>query len=266
MKIYHEAPNDVFEDVQNLTDGDYALCHLLEEGNIAYVNHFINARRVGREIMLDNSVYELGEAVSFAVLYRWSNILEPDWLFLPDVMHNAVETIANAHKYIMTYDIPKRTKLVGVIQGNDYQEVVECYKALAGICDMLAFNFQLGKWFDHSFQGRVKTLLQLEEDNIIRKDKLHHLLGLKVPKELLYHMDREYIYSIDTSQPVMWGLSAGEYTNLDPLTCSFKMPGKLYNHVNRETSFLERAAILSNIKSFRAFVRGEEDTNVAATS
>ena len=47
MKIFHEAPLSVFEDVQRMTDGDYALVHLLEK-NPEYAQKFMEAKFSGR--------------------------------------------------------------------------------------------------------------------------------------------------------------------------------------------------------------------------
>ena len=60
IKIAHESPKGVFDEVQKLTDYDYALVHLFEEDE-EYLNQFKRARDKGREIILDNSIFELEE-------------------------------------------------------------------------------------------------------------------------------------------------------------------------------------------------------------
>ena len=49
IKIAHEAPLDIFEEVQRFTDYDYALVHLLEE-NPRYRDTFERAIKKGREV------------------------------------------------------------------------------------------------------------------------------------------------------------------------------------------------------------------------
>ena len=56
IKIAHEAPIDLFDEVQRLTDYDYALVHLLEE-NSRYRDTFENAVKKGREVILDDYEY-----------------------------------------------------------------------------------------------------------------------------------------------------------------------------------------------------------------
>jgi hypothetical protein len=61
IKIAHESPKEIFEEVQRYTDYDYALVHLFEEDK-GYLDQFKKAAAKGREIILDNSIFELEEA------------------------------------------------------------------------------------------------------------------------------------------------------------------------------------------------------------
>ena len=54
IKIAHESPKSIFNQVQNVTDYDYALVHLFEE-DPEYLQQFKEAKEKGREIILDNS-------------------------------------------------------------------------------------------------------------------------------------------------------------------------------------------------------------------
>ena len=61
IKNFHEAPKSLFKHVQAVTSGDYALVHLFEE-DPEYLQLFEEAVKSGREVILDNSIFELGEA------------------------------------------------------------------------------------------------------------------------------------------------------------------------------------------------------------
>jgi len=61
IKIAHESPKSIFNEVQKYTDYDYALVHLFEEDK-EYFNQFKEAIKNGREVILDNSIFELEEA------------------------------------------------------------------------------------------------------------------------------------------------------------------------------------------------------------
>jgi hypothetical protein len=75
IKIAHESPKGVFEEVQKLTDYDYALVHLFEEDE-EYLNQFKRARDKGREIILDNSIFELEEAFDAVKFDKWVKTLD----------------------------------------------------------------------------------------------------------------------------------------------------------------------------------------------
>ncbi len=82
IKIAHEAPIDIFEEVQRLTDYDYALVHLLEQ-NGRYRDTFERAVKRGREVILDNSIFELEEAFEAERFYIWVKRLKPTWYIVP---------------------------------------------------------------------------------------------------------------------------------------------------------------------------------------
>ena len=58
IKRYHEAPKCIFNKVQEHTDGDYALVHLFES-DPEYLEMFKKALADGRDVILDNSTFEL---------------------------------------------------------------------------------------------------------------------------------------------------------------------------------------------------------------
>ena len=70
IKIAHESPKSVFDKVQKLTDYDYALVHLFEEDN-EYLKLFQDALKNGREVILDNSIFELEEAFDANKFAYW---------------------------------------------------------------------------------------------------------------------------------------------------------------------------------------------------
>ena len=56
IKIAHESPKSIFNLVQKYTDYDYALVHLFEEDK-EYLQYFKDAVAKGREVILDNSIF-----------------------------------------------------------------------------------------------------------------------------------------------------------------------------------------------------------------
>jgi len=76
MKIAHESPISIFNEIQKVTDYDYALVHLFEESP-EYLQKFKDAVAAGREVILDNSIFELEEAFDSEKFAHWIQELNP---------------------------------------------------------------------------------------------------------------------------------------------------------------------------------------------
>ena len=88
IKIAHESPKSIFSEVQRFTDYDYALVHLFEEDK-EYLKLFQDALKNGREVILDNSIFELEEAFDAEKFKYWVDDLRPSWYIVPDVLEDA---------------------------------------------------------------------------------------------------------------------------------------------------------------------------------
>ena len=125
MRIAHEAPLDIIKRVSESTDYDYALVHLFEEDK-EYLEQFKKAASKGREIILDNSIFELEEAFDAEKFKYWVDDLRPSWYIVPDVLEDAEGTINKMSDWNRKYfNVPG--KKIGVVQGKTYNEIVDCY-------------------------------------------------------------------------------------------------------------------------------------------
>lgn len=263
IKIFHEAPKSIFTAVQNYTAGDYALVHLFEE-DPEYFNLFKKAVEVGREVILDNSIFELGKAFDPERFLYWINELKPTYYIVPDVLENSTETRSNVENWISKYKdrVTCDAKIIGVVQGSTYENLVACYEYMSKnpAVDKIAISFDYSyyqKSFPHANKyaawmlGRVKFLSDLVEDGIINYDKPHHLLGVALPAEGMFYRDVEeyrFLDSIDTSNPVVHGWKGIEYEgSVGPTT---KDPTKLYTIINEEVQLHQWKSIRHNIESF----------------
>jgi len=219
MKIAHEAPLSIFDQVQELTDYDYALVHLFEE-NEEYFNKFVEARDKGREIILDNSIFELGTAWDSDRFAYWVEKLKPTWYIVPDVLDNKDATVDSFDSFVEKYpNLPG--KRIAVAQGSTYEELVECYEYLAyhHKVDKIAMSFNhpffqdmgLENKYFNMMAGRQYTIARMIEENVINKNKPHHLLGCGLPQEFEQYVSYDWIDSIDTSNPVMHGIKGIRY-------------------------------------------------------
>ena len=197
MRIYHEAPNSIFEYVQELTDGDYALVHMLEKSK-EYRDHFFEAMRIGRDIILDNSAFELGESFNLALFVDWIYKLCPTYYVIPDKLRDAEATVEMMDQFLKTWPAIEEgtgSKNIGVVQGTTYGECVWCYEQLAPRCDVIAFNKSYGEPED-TLEVRSKVrpeyINKMLEDGIIDTEKPHHILGAIYPQEMRLYTGDKY--------------------------------------------------------------------------
>ncbi len=265
IKIAHESPKEVFEEVQKLTDYDYALVHLFEEDE-AYLNQFKRARDKGREIILDNSIFELEEAFDAAKFDKWVKDFRPSWYIVPDALEDATKTCDQMEDWNNKGLGYEGSGKIGVVQGKTYDEIVDCYNYMnkSADVDMIAISFDYSYYstsVPHANKyvswmlGRVKLLGDLLKDGVINKHKPHHLLGCGLPQEFSFykHSDYDWIYSLDTSNPVVHGIKGITYGS-DGLWSKERQ--KLFELINSDIDMKQLGTIKNNIQKFKWFTNG----------
>ena len=126
VKVSHEVPLFLLEKSLYFNDYDYCLPHLLDE-NETYRNFFIEAKKSGRYIIMDNSLHELGKAYKTERLIHWIEELKPNEFVVPDVWENFEESCTNALTWSIV-DLPEEVTKVAVVQATTLHEAFECYK------------------------------------------------------------------------------------------------------------------------------------------
>lgn len=258
MRISHETPISLFERSLDWNDYQYCLVHLLSQ-EPEYLKHFERCRDEKIPFLLDNSIFELGEAFEADEFAKWVRRLRPDEYIIPDVLEDAANTIANMYSWFDKYsDLPGKT--IGVVQGKTYEEIVKCYKAIDSVCDKIAISFDYS-YYEESFPhenkfvswcyGRVVLIQRLLRDGIINKDKPHHLLGVSLPQEFIHYQDYTWIDSMDSSNPIVHGLLDIRYEEYGLLD---KQSIKLCDMITRPVENLE--SIKMNVAKFRKMVTG----------
>lgn len=262
IKIAHEAPTDLFSYVQSKTDYDYCLVHLLEESQ-PYRQAFIEACKE-REVILDNSIFELGEAFDMKKFFQWNNMLRPTWYIIPDALEDSKRTIFNAYVWNQFHRSTAEGKSIAVVQGKTYEEIVECYQTLDGKLDvdMIAISFDYSLYEEmvpHPNKlmswmlGRVALLGRLERDGVINKRKPHHLLGCALPQEGQFYRAYDWIYSMDTSNPVVHTYKGIKYPQEGLQT---KESQKLYELISSPEFLFDKNILEHNIDTFRRWWNG----------
>ena len=98
MLISHESPISMLETSRSYNDYDYALVHLFKE-HPEYFNFFVDSLKMGRHVLLDNSIFELGTAYEPDEFAYWVTRLKPTEYIVPDVLENTDETIQSFIKF-----------------------------------------------------------------------------------------------------------------------------------------------------------------------
>jgi hypothetical protein len=219
MKTSHELPIALLPYSYKWNDFEYCLPKFLSISE--YKNHYINARKDGRFIILDNGLFE-GETYTEKQLISFINEIEPDIFISPDEWNDAESTYNKAVRWKSLEPLlPERTKLMAVIQAKDMGDVVNLYEKLNLLgYKYISFNHSLDLYkelFPHKnklvsqMMGRIFLINYLDSLGIINHDINHHLLGCSLPQEFTYYSGYDYITSVDTSNPIIHGALGIEY-------------------------------------------------------
>jgi hypothetical protein len=266
MLIAHEAPMKIMPFVQSQTDYDYCLVHLLEESE-EYLNFFIKAKKDGRKIIMDCSLFELGTAFDPEKYYFWIKYLQPDEYIVPDVWQDCEANIKSYQDFSKNFNLSRlEGKRIGVLQGKSFEDFVKGYDFMKSNADKIAvsfgYDFYLDNWRDTISnkaeifsRGRINLIDWLVDNNVIDPNIPHHLLGCGVPTEFEHYTAKsyEFVESIDTSHPVLSGFFGKSYKSKK--TLQTKIPQKMVDIFDEEVSSENLKLIEQNIQIFRKICR-----------
>jgi hypothetical protein len=207
--------------------------------------------------ILDNSCYELGAALSNELIVEYVLKINPDVFVLPDVLGNMKETISRSAVFLQEYP-QLEYKAMAVVQGDTPEEFKDCYEwfdencenlAMIGIpfCFNWAFRDKLSP-MSHAME-RVELIDYLMDEQVIRKTTKHHLLGTWWAEEFCFYKKHDWIYSVDTSNPVAAAIDGYRY----PI--SWKPKIKFDEFVDRDLTQIEIDAIMYNTRQFKEWAK-----------
>ena len=219
MKVSHEVPRCLLKASPEFNDYDYCLPHLLDKDK-EYKQYFLNAKKAGRYIVMNNSLHELGEAYQWDRLKHWLYELEPNEFIVPDEWMDYTQTHVYA-KYWKQIPMPKKCIAVAVAQGKDSHDAWKSFKSLKELgYKKIAISYG-ATWYNDLFPhpnkdlgkalGRLSFISSLYHEKEISDYDNIHLLGCSVPQEFGWYRDCKFIKSIDTSNPVMAALEGIMY-------------------------------------------------------
>ena len=221
--VSHECPVSILENSLEFNDYQYCLVHLMEE-NEKYRDWFTKRYRSLKpngEILLDNSIFELGESFNPEEYAVWADKIHPNFLIVPDVLENSEATILSYEEFSY-YDVPG--KRIGVVQGKTWTQVVECYEYMSEHADYIAISFDFSMYnvtgfgktrLERCSSGRQQLVKRLISEGRWNWDKPHHLLGCSLAREFAWYRKNNIhnIRSIDTSNPVTVGIEENYYNS-----------------------------------------------------
>ncbi len=206
MQISHETPLCLLERSREFNDYDYCLVHLCDhpDKKVAerYFKFFKESLEMGRKVILDNSAYELGDAVGGKRYADWINKLRPTEYIIPDVRSNGKESVRLMKNWIVTYGSDLLGTPIGVVHGVNLKDMKMCYVEMESRLPKLAFSFE-----DFYFNQRTVDI-EFIRSWVIRQlsvnyEKPHHLLGVILPQEIRQWRGCKWIETMDTSSPVL---------------------------------------------------------------
>ena len=260
--ISHEVPLDLLDASLKFNDYHYCLPHLLE--NKQYYQFFKSASERGDLIIMDNGLFE-GVSHTTEDLLEKINDIQPGIFIVPDAWNDPITTVKNAKKWIDYYadKIPSLTKLMAVVQAKTVSDAMLTYSKLIELgYTHIALN-HAGVYYKELYQhqnellslmnGRIRFVNMLPSLKGFSKSIYHHLLGATLPNEFSNYkgIQYEFIKTIDTSNPVIYGLKHGRYPSEVLLD---KPKEKLETYFDQRLTPQQVSDVLYNVKHFKSLL------------
>jgi hypothetical protein len=213
MLLSFELPPKHLNDFKNELDYGFVLTHMVLE-NEDYATFY---ETLGKDLLLDNSAYELGEALPAKDIIKAAKRIKlgkghNGIVALPDVRNNADKTIKRVVDSLAQYKkaLPKLTFMV-VPQGGSPGQVINCAMTLIEKMKEEKVDFMLGIPARYDYTGdnvmsehnRIGIVEQLLETTSVTANQIH-LLGL-CNAQMLTSYSRVPFRSMDTSLPIEQG-------------------------------------------------------------
>lgn len=131
MKIAHVVPRNHL-DLSDLGDFDFVLAHLALKSK-SYREHF--TCRKGREVYLDNGVWETGRPASAQIMIELAIEMQPTYVYAPDYIGDAIQTVDAVRHFCAlarTY-LDFKSQIIATSQGSSRNVWFACIKKLSKI-------------------------------------------------------------------------------------------------------------------------------------
>lgn len=230
-----EIPIALLDDIFPLTDIGFSLAHMILQ-NEEYRKFY-----KGKNHIMDNSMYELGQPMEYDDLLNAVLESRPTTIIAPDWMNEAQMTSEAGlmmQSHIMDVQKEVRPDVGIVIQGSGLEERMSFFKwAQMNKFNPICFPFRLR-------EGRQTLIGSLAASNAFRSDEWYHLMGLNATYELGAVKKLPGRWSVDTGKPCKPGL--------DMKHDDWRGKGKL--DILRGYTFDEAEKAMANVEYLRSFL------------
>jgi len=263
IKVSHELPLCLLDKSEEWNDYEFCLPTYWFKSEV-YKQYYRDRITSSRFIIADNGLFE-GDLFTEQQLIDFVNELQPNIFVIPDVWNDAFQSYRNAKYWqnVIKEQLPEKTKLMAVIQCTDYAIGSSLYQEYLDLgIKHIAFNHSstaYQKFFPHKnlsiskMMGRIYFINQLLEKNIIDPNIHHHLLGCAIPDEFKYYgPGYEFIKTLDTSNPVVWGCKGHSYDDI--ITSIMKPEEKIEEFFHIDLDDTTQELIFDNIKKFKNYL------------
>ena len=224
IEIAIGAPISMMNDL--CPKGGIELCftHLLKENDFIYKKYYLDAKRNGRFVILDNGIMELGYSMNTDDLLSVSLELNPDLVTPPEILNDGMSTLKMTYDFIKIFEksgLYPKTKILGVAHGATFKDWCITFDELCQIPQIARIGVPYDIPFDiytstENSNNRLKNLVtrRVELCNWIAENRPTasiHLFGLAHPSELPIQANHSFVKSIDTSLPVMSAINEIKY-------------------------------------------------------
>jgi hypothetical protein len=197
MQLSLEIPVAYLKQWGPLTDFDFALAHRVLSDPV-YRKHYAT-REAGRELLLDNSMHELGTPLPIASLADAAFAVGADYVIAPDQLGMPDW---NLEQYRLTLaGLKGRFKIAVVMAGATPTARAEYLDAVAG-ADMICLPFREPRlrWF----QEQRERILDWTRIHLLGVNEISELKGfVRYARGASLHEHRTW--SVDTAKPIKWG-------------------------------------------------------------
>lgn len=269
MELCHVVPANHLE-LSELGDFDFCLAHIALK-NETYKQFFIERAKEGRDVYLDNGVWELGHPLDPDIMIELSVEIQPTYVYAPDYMNDAVKTVQAAYKFgEQAYKHPDfRARVICVSQGRTFDEWYDCVRKLAGLpykcCHTIAINtlFIDDICTDEEQEGARRTRTRLAFLERLHKNlpkfnvKRFYATGFGAPIDAKELTRFPWLRGVDSAIASVLALSE---TKIDPeMATYFKPKGK----VDGDFTFTDKQYVtaVKNMLTLNTWAAGREPFN-----